>query len=116
VPIKGTLRRKRERVSMSKKDTLRFKVCVSSGYAEFYEHLKEFGPYYRSRRLLQLAQIGFSLQKGMAISAAIQMPAVTVQTPAEVSSSPRQTHYNFSDDATNQIAGMLDALDTWGTA
>lgn len=101
---------------MSKKDTLRFKVCVSSGYPEFYEHLKEFGPYYRSRRLLQLAQIGFSLEKGMAIGAAHQMPALTVQPPAEASRSPRQTHYNFTEDATSQIAGMLNALDSWGTA
>ena len=101
---------------MSTKDTLRFKVCVSSANSDFYQYLKEFGPYYRSRRLLELAQIGFSLRKGMAISAAHQVPAISVQPPVEVSGRPRQTHYNFTEDATSQIAGMLDALDTWGTA
>lgn len=101
---------------MSTRDTLRFKVCVSSANPDFYQYLKEFGPYYRSRRLLELAQIGFSLQKGMAISAAHQAPAVSAPSPTEVSCSPQQTHYQFTEDATNQIAGMLDALDNWGTA
>ncbi len=101
---------------MSTKDTLRFKVCVSSANSEFYQYLKEIGPYYRSRRLLELAQIGFSLRKGLAIHAANQAQVVTVTPPSEASSAPQLTHYNFSEEATSQIAGMLDALDSWGTA
>lgn len=101
---------------MSKEDTLRFKVCVSSSYPEFFEHIKEFGPYYRSRRLLQLAEFGFAVQKGLAMSASHQAPAVTAPPNTEVSSGPQQTHYKFNEDATTQIAGMLDALDNWGSA
>lgn len=102
---------------MSKEGTLRFKVCVSSSYPEFFEHIKEFGPYYRSRRLLQLAEFGFSVQKGLAMSASHQAPAVTAPQPTtEVSSGPQLTHYAFSEDATTQIVGMLDALDNWGSA
>lgn len=99
---------------MSKEDSLRFKVCVSSGDPEFYEHLKEFGPYYRSRRLLELARFGFSVQKGLGMSASHQAPAVSV--PPKVSSGPQSTHYKFSEDAKTQIAEMLDALDNWGSA
>lgn len=101
---------------MSTKDTLRFKVCVSSANSDFYQYLKEFGPYYRSRRLLELAQIGFSLRKGIAINAENQEQVSAVPPPSEVSGCPQLTHYKFNEDATSQIAGMLDALDSWGTA
>lgn len=101
---------------MSKKDTLRFKVCISSGDPEFYEHLTEFGPYYRSRRLLELARFGYSIQKGGAVVAQQLTPVEVPPRTLDESESSQQSHYKFSENATSQIAGMLDSLDGWGAA
>lgn len=101
---------------MSKKDTLRFKICVSSASPELYGHLKEFGPYYRSRRLLQLAQIGFSIQNGIAIQAPHQALPVKQLSPDETRSSVQQSYFPISEDVASQLEGMFDSLDNLGAA
>jgi hypothetical protein len=50
---------------MDKNETLRFKVCVAPAWADFYELLKDLGPYHRSRKLCELARIGFAVQKNL---------------------------------------------------
>lgn len=101
---------------MSKKDSLRFKVCISSGDPEFYEHMKELGPYYRSRRLLELARFAFSIQKGGAVFAQQLTPVEVAPRSLDESSPSQRSHYKFSENDTSLISSMLDSLDNWGTA
>lgn len=105
-----------EGLLMSKKETLRFKVSVSSAYSEFYEHLKEFGPYYRSRRLLELARLGYSVQKaGAVVPTNIVSPKIAPTTFGKPAPS-QQSHYKFGENTESHIASMLDSLDNWGNA
>lgn len=99
---------------MSKKDSLRFKVCISSGDPEFYEHLKQFGPYYRSRRLLELARFGYSIQKGSAVLATRLAPTEIAPRILDEPNPSQQLHYKFSESAASQVADMLDSLNSWG--
>lgn len=97
---------------MSKNDTLRFKVCVSAGYPEFYEHLKELGPYYRSRRLLELAHIGYSVQKGLAAQGEHPVPTDEQSSPPpDALDGRKQGYYEIDESSASQLADMLDALD-----
>ncbi len=94
---------------MDKHDALRFKVSVSPVYTELFETVKQAGPYYRSRRLLNLALIGLAVERGQQSIAVLPAPTFT-HMPISGEKSDSAQHYNISDSASKAIAGMLDSL------
>lgn len=101
---------------MIKKDSLRFKVSISARELELYGYLEQFGPYYRSRRLLDLARIGYAVQKGGLLASMPFAPTESEARTSDESLPTKPTHYKINEDAARQIAEMLGSLDNWGTA
>jgi hypothetical protein len=97
---------------MDKHDALRFKVSVSPVYTELFEAVKLAGPYYRSRRLLNLALIGLAVERSQhSITSLQHAPAPTiVHMPNSGEKSDSAQYYNISDSASKAIAGMLDSF------
>ncbi len=97
---------------MDKHDALRFKVSVSPVYTELFDAVKQAGPYYRSRRLLNLALIGLAVERGQhSITSLQHAPAPTIaHMPVSGEQSDSAQHYNISECASKSIADMLDSF------
>ncbi len=107
-------------------ETLRFKVTVSPSDVELYKIMDQAKPYYRSRRLIQLAHIGMLLEKGQLLNVApapntAQIPVLAVDkshlaSAAKLTSSTAEktTHYAITEDSSAAVARMLGALDDGG--
>lgn len=97
---------------MNKDDSLRLKVSVSPVYADLYKQLEEAGPYYRSRRLLNLALLGLSLEKGHLITTTPIPPAPILGniSPKEQAVSDKQKRYIIPDSAAAAIGAMFDSM------
>jgi hypothetical protein len=105
---------------MSPDNKIRFKVTVSQAYQALLDEMNKGKPYYRSRRLVELASLGLRLEQGN-FSAATHVSTAkqTVQVPqsippananqqTSVNEEPVQseTHYTFPD----VTSGVLDDL------
>ncbi len=97
---------------MEKHDSLRFKVSVSAVYTELFEAVKQAGPYYRSRRLLNLALIGLAVERSQhSITSLRHAPAPTIaHMPISGEKSDSAQYCNISEGASKSIAGMLDSF------
>lgn len=95
---------------MNKDDSLRFKVSVSPTYAELHKQLEVAGPYYRSRRMLSLALLGLSLEKGHIVTSAPTPISTNTSSDAQPNLD-RLGHYSIPDDAAEAIGKMFDSLD-----
>jgi hypothetical protein len=105
---------------VSQDNKLRFKVTVSQAYPALLEAMNQGKPYYRSRRLVELASLGLWLEQNnlspaTPISTAKQAAQVPQSIPPEnsnhqttVSDEPDQseTHYTIPD----VTSGVLDEL------
>lgn len=104
---------------MDKEDALRFKVSISKkAYPELHQYIQEAGPYYGSKRMLQLALLGMSVTKGHQV---VTTPPVTwapQPTPQTVSiiesSSTGDNSYHIPENATAAIGDMFDSLEYFG--
>lgn len=105
---------------MSPDNKIRFKVTISQAYPALLEAMNQGKPYYRSRRLVELASLGLWLeQHGLTPATPVSADKQTVQVPqsippantnhqTSVNEEPvhSDTHYTFPD----VTSGVLDNL------
>jgi hypothetical protein len=102
-----------------KEDVLRFKVTVPPVYTELYDVLNKAGAYYRSKRLVQLAILGLSVEKGQLTTTAGSTNTATIGLSTNTTASAQpdkqltkdpQKHYDIPENAAALIANMLESL------
>lgn len=104
---------------MSSDDTLRFKVTISrKANPELYQYIEEAGAYYRSKRMLQLSQLGLSVTKGNQAITTTQVTSAhqpaSQSLPIIDSSSKEHNGYSIPEGASAAIAAMFDSLEDFG--
>lgn len=113
---------------MSPDNKIRFKVTVSQAYQALLDEMNKGKPYYRSRRLVELASLGLRLEQGnfspaTPVSAAKQtvqvpqsIPPANTNHQTTVSDEPDQseTHYTIPDVTSGVLDGLFSYLNKNG--
>lgn len=105
--------------TMNNDDALRFKVTISKkANPELHKYIEEAGPYYGSKRMLQLALLGMSITKG---HQAIAMPPVTsTMQPTRNAGTTfesvptKHNGYQIPEGASAAIGKMFEGLENFG--
>ncbi|HQS58738.1 MAG TPA: hypothetical protein PLU16_07700 [Gallionellaceae bacterium] len=93
-----------------KEDVLRFKVTVPPVYTELYDVMNKAGAYYRSKRLVQLALLGLSVEKGQLTTTSISTNTAESTHPNNEPAKDTQRRYVIPENAAALIGDMLESL------
>ncbi len=105
----------------SKEDSLKIRINVSPQNVSLFEALQKYGPYYRSRRLVQLALLGLSVEQGLS-STLIKSETATTGPANNMKTKPsaeqeievgqvRDNHYTIPKDGGNDLSEFFDFLE-----
>ena len=89
---------------------LTFKVTVPPIYTELYDVLNKAGAYYRSKRLVQLAILGLSVERGQLTTTAGSTNTTASAQPDKQLTKDPERHYDIPENAAALIANMLESL------
>lgn len=107
---------------------VKFRVTINQGHNELYDVFKKMPPYYRQKRLLQLAALGLAVEGRFAAGGLVApvQPATNTSSSQPKQSSrkkpaaaPRNNvdsktedarHYKITPNATDLLAGVLGDL------
>lgn len=93
------------------KDVLRIQMQVSKfAYPEIFEILVGVRPYYKSKRLMQLALDGLNARRGLIAPALTPAPTHREETVAVNEPTYSEPHYKISESSATAICNMLDKI------